>query len=233
MALINCPECYAEISDRAVSCIKCGFSLKKANGKPFKFPARLTGIIVAVVVLAVVFGIFSFLHSPEQQILGRWETNESGGRAMEFFNNGTAGMGMAGNVRLSWRIGKHNRLILTESGWGSQPDTVNIIEISRNRLILEFRHWGHSERITFERPEIRFAIVTAPNGTLVYSNANSNSRKVGNRNFAKGERLEILRDGDRTWSKIRSQNGLWIKVRTRDGDGYVSDGDVRVERKRR
>jgi uncharacterized protein (TIGR02145 family) len=32
MALIKCPECNAEISDRAAKCIKCGFPLNKPSG---------------------------------------------------------------------------------------------------------------------------------------------------------------------------------------------------------
>ena len=29
MALIKCPECGKEISDKSVDCIKCGFPLKE------------------------------------------------------------------------------------------------------------------------------------------------------------------------------------------------------------
>ena len=29
MALIKCPECYSEISDKSLNCVKCGFPLSK------------------------------------------------------------------------------------------------------------------------------------------------------------------------------------------------------------
>ena len=33
MSLIKCPECKEEISDTVNACPKCGFTLKKKNGK--------------------------------------------------------------------------------------------------------------------------------------------------------------------------------------------------------
>ena len=34
MALINCPECGKEISDKAPACIHCGYPLDKINANP-------------------------------------------------------------------------------------------------------------------------------------------------------------------------------------------------------
>lgn len=34
MALINCPECNNEISDKAVSCPKCAFPINQQTSKP-------------------------------------------------------------------------------------------------------------------------------------------------------------------------------------------------------
>ena len=38
MALINCPECNKEISDRADICIHCGFPIRTYNMKPVEEP---------------------------------------------------------------------------------------------------------------------------------------------------------------------------------------------------
>jgi hypothetical protein len=34
MPLINCPECKAQVSDKAASCIKCGFPFQNQQEKP-------------------------------------------------------------------------------------------------------------------------------------------------------------------------------------------------------
>ena len=38
MALINCPECGKEISDKAVACPSCGYPLLKTENQPFQQP---------------------------------------------------------------------------------------------------------------------------------------------------------------------------------------------------
>ena len=63
MALINCPECNAKISDQADSCPKCGYELKNRNtnsnsntpkGKmDYKY---LVLVVIAVVVAFLLFG---------------------------------------------------------------------------------------------------------------------------------------------------------------------------------
>lgn len=48
MALINCPECGKEISDKAQSCINCGLPLKelKSGGMvKIKMPVNIAGIL--------------------------------------------------------------------------------------------------------------------------------------------------------------------------------------------
>jgi zinc-ribbon domain len=41
MSLIACPDCGAQISDRASSCIKCGFPLQAASPSPAASPPSL------------------------------------------------------------------------------------------------------------------------------------------------------------------------------------------------
>ena len=52
MALINCPECQAEVSDSALKCPKCGVQLRKAKrgffGKLFKWSFILFNILMLV-----------------------------------------------------------------------------------------------------------------------------------------------------------------------------------------
>lgn len=52
MALINCPECQAEVSDVALKCPKCGVQLRKLNrgffGKLFKWCFVGFNILMAI-----------------------------------------------------------------------------------------------------------------------------------------------------------------------------------------
>ena len=51
MALINCPECSAQVSDAAPACIKCGFPFAKIADPPRRTPAaqgpRFDGVYVS------------------------------------------------------------------------------------------------------------------------------------------------------------------------------------------
>jgi uncharacterized paraquat-inducible protein A len=51
MALINCPECSAEVSDSALKCPKCGVQLRKPKrgffGKVFKFVFVVFNLLMA------------------------------------------------------------------------------------------------------------------------------------------------------------------------------------------
>jgi hypothetical protein len=64
MALINCPECKARISNMANACPKCGYSIRKSNiqlieqtGKKYKL-AEVAGILIVGVaaISAVLIG---------------------------------------------------------------------------------------------------------------------------------------------------------------------------------
>ena len=62
MALISCEECGAEISDKAKSCPKCGFPIKKES---FSMEFTRAQEIIALLVMAVI--IFGF-HISEQAV---------------------------------------------------------------------------------------------------------------------------------------------------------------------
>ena len=51
MALIKCPECGAEMSDRAVSCPKCGYQDKAEN----------MAICICAIVFSVIFPVIGFI----------------------------------------------------------------------------------------------------------------------------------------------------------------------------
>jgi len=80
MALINCPECKKQISENSEKCINCGFPMNKKvepseldnttkelsrgnTGKPRK-GFKILGFSIALVVIAVAFGIYWFSYSP-------------------------------------------------------------------------------------------------------------------------------------------------------------------------
>lgn len=53
MALIKCPECGKEISDKAASCPNCGYESFKKKKKITKKSAVIIGVIVAVIVFVI------------------------------------------------------------------------------------------------------------------------------------------------------------------------------------
>ena len=53
MALIQCPNCNKDISDKATKCPQCGYKLKKGSGK-----TRIKLIIVTCILLISVIGIY-------------------------------------------------------------------------------------------------------------------------------------------------------------------------------
>ena len=57
MALIKCPECGSEVSDKAETCPKCGISIQKAVVKKSHKKLIIISIIVAVVLLIVIGGV--------------------------------------------------------------------------------------------------------------------------------------------------------------------------------
>lgn len=71
MALINCPECRSQVSDKAQQCPKCAFPIQKKEEKPavvakegFFLRSLNTGCLVSIgIVLGIIilFVIFSML----------------------------------------------------------------------------------------------------------------------------------------------------------------------------
>ena len=99
MAMINCPECGKEISDKALSCPNCGYSLnsnenynisyqeyfvkKKTPGKGFGIAGMVLGII------GVVYSTMLFLSTFFSLLM-----TESVGVADELFKSGMIRMGV-------------------------------------------------------------------------------------------------------------------------------------------
>jgi amino acid transporter len=55
MALINCPECEAEVSDTALKCQKCGLQLRKAKRGFFGFIFKWTFILFNLLMILWLF----------------------------------------------------------------------------------------------------------------------------------------------------------------------------------
>jgi len=68
-------------------------------------------------------------------------------------------------------------------------------------------------------PEVkRFAVITNPTGTMVRSSIEPGANRVGPRNILRGQRLEVL----------GMEGRLWVKVRTKDGDGFIPLADCEI-----
>ena len=85
MALINCPECGKEISDKAELCPNCGCTLKivieenkqKKGSKSSKMKT-IIGIAMLVLVLAIACAAFVFIkRTKDEPIKGAWVFNSS------------------------------------------------------------------------------------------------------------------------------------------------------------
>ena len=71
MALINCPECGKEISDRAENCPHCGFPITKQDKKSFNkikiweivfllsFIICIVSLSFKIYFLGIIFGVFA------------------------------------------------------------------------------------------------------------------------------------------------------------------------------
>lgn len=77
MALINCPECGKEVSDSAVMCPNCGFTItqKNNNNERKSIPKKL--LIIALVILVILLGICFFLGKL-LSYKGYWDNNKWG-----------------------------------------------------------------------------------------------------------------------------------------------------------
>ena len=64
MALLNCPECSKEVSDRASTCPSCGYPLRSLPFDPEYRAHRKIALIAALILscVAIPFGIMSGNH---------------------------------------------------------------------------------------------------------------------------------------------------------------------------
>jgi TRAP-type C4-dicarboxylate transport system permease small subunit len=96
MALIKCPECDSEISDKAPSCPKCGYPIAKdfktvsAPTRKFRLPSILSivgSILLLIIIIALIVGgtlVYKKHHELinssvddyfAEQNIGRWVVN--------------------------------------------------------------------------------------------------------------------------------------------------------------
>lgn len=80
MALIKCPECKKQISDKATTCIHCGekVNIKNNAEKPIKKASKkgiliIGGILLATILVGVT--IFLVLNHNSKSYIGKWEHN--------------------------------------------------------------------------------------------------------------------------------------------------------------
>lgn len=97
MAMIKCPECGQEISDKAVNCPKCGFPLdnteknEKANNHelPVKESKKSKkGLIIAIGIIAIVIVVAVYIaNSGNETLGGKWSAETDGNKAsLEFIS---------------------------------------------------------------------------------------------------------------------------------------------------
>lgn len=69
MAIINCPECNKEISDKSKTCVNCGYPLRDRNRMYDKVPKKIKlsslGIVVLTVVITLIIGALSKENNEE------------------------------------------------------------------------------------------------------------------------------------------------------------------------
>lgn len=70
MALIQCPECRTDISDKAGSCPKCGHPMKEVPGHSQKngIVSIVRNVLMSIVLLVVVVGGWKFVHKVNRDI---------------------------------------------------------------------------------------------------------------------------------------------------------------------
>ncbi|MFW5669556.1 MAG: zinc ribbon domain-containing protein, partial [Acetivibrio ethanolgignens] len=72
MALINCPECGKEISDKAVSCPNCGVPIakpikkEKTNREKKRISNKSKKVIVVGILLCIVIGIVGYFCASKE-----------------------------------------------------------------------------------------------------------------------------------------------------------------------
>jgi uncharacterized paraquat-inducible protein A len=63
MALINCPECNAQISDKAAVCPKCGHPMREALPYNGRHPQKVPVTWMAIAVIALILILFLMLNT--------------------------------------------------------------------------------------------------------------------------------------------------------------------------
>ncbi len=90
MALIKCPECGKEVSELAVSCPNCGFTINKSNEQTISYigSENIEGDVnkknvkkryhlwIAILIIVGIIGIFFFLRKNANK--GYWDDNQWG-----------------------------------------------------------------------------------------------------------------------------------------------------------
>lgn len=70
MALIKCPECGREVSDKATACPNCGYALNKNNGDiaPKSNKKWIVAVVVAVLAIAVCIGVWLMFANADKPV---------------------------------------------------------------------------------------------------------------------------------------------------------------------
>lgn len=61
MALIDCPECGKEVSDKALSCPNCGYPITVAKRKRYKLKAKFIPFLILIIAAIIGTAVY-FLH---------------------------------------------------------------------------------------------------------------------------------------------------------------------------
>ena len=80
MALINCPECGIEISDKALNCLKCGYPISNAVSNQFIKKTSQSSIspqvssksylyILLIIVITIAAGYFMYEKSERDKVM--------------------------------------------------------------------------------------------------------------------------------------------------------------------
>lgn len=85
MALIRCPECGKEISDKAEICVNCGYPLSSKDRISNRYdssepvplwkkvlnhmPYIIIGLLLFEIVLIIVYGVLSYIYGPLEGII--------------------------------------------------------------------------------------------------------------------------------------------------------------------
>lgn len=153
MALLNCPECDSQVSDKAQCCLNCGFPvgdiikmIQKTTREQKKIKRRkiLIFVLVVVVLCAIAIGVVTFIKRPDTSGLYNkiaWGSSEA--QIKKEYPKGTDGKdddkenetyyiynmksymeGMDALMRFSFKAGKLYRITFMPSS----QDNSNIVD---------------------------------------------------------------------------------------------------------